>query len=133
MLDAVKLAFQRAGVKRVAQADLHALGPDRFDDEIDGAGAHGGDDVVDAAVRGLHDHRHGDAGLAQSGKHAETIEVRHHQIEDHAVDPRAVGSGEQRQRGIAVVAGDDLVAEFLQHALEQPALHRIVIDDEDGH
>ena len=43
------------------------------------------------------------------------------------------GPIEQRQRGIAVVAGHRLVAEFLQHAFEQPALHRIVVDNEDGH
>ena len=40
------------------------------------------------------------------------------------------GAGKQRQRRIAVVERDRLVAEFLQHALKQPALHRIVIDDE---
>ena len=73
------------------------------------------------------------AACAQSRQHAEPVEVRHHQIEDHAIDPRAVRPGEQRQRGVAVVEHDRLVVEFLQHALEQPALHRIVIDDEDGH
>ncbi len=45
----------------------------------------------------------------------------------------AVGAAEQRQRRIAVVEHDRLIAELVQHALQQPALHRIVIDDEDGH
>ena len=42
-------------------------------------------------------------------------------------------AAQQRQRGVAVVARHRLVAEFLQHAFEQPALHRIVVDDENGH
>ncbi len=46
---------------------------------------------------------------------------------------RAVGSGEQRQRRVAAVARQRLVLELVQHALEQPALHRIVIDNENGH
>ena len=133
MPDAIKLAFERAGVERVAQADQHALGARRLDDEIDRAGAHRRDHVVDAAMRGLHDHRYGDGGLAQSGENAETVEVRHYQVENDAIDTRAVRPGEQRQCGVAIVERDRLIAELLQHALEQPALHRIVVDDEDGH
>ena len=49
--------------------------------------AHGGDDIVDAAVGGLHDHRHIDRSLPQFGEHAEPVEIRHHQIEDHGIDP----------------------------------------------
>ncbi len=82
---------------------------------------------------GLHDHRHIDGSLTQAREHAEPVEIRHHQIEDHAIDPRAVGAAEQSQRRIAVVEHDGLVAGLLQHGLEQPALHRIVIDNEDGH
>ena len=66
-------------------------------------------------------------------KHTEPVEVRHHQIENHAIDPRAVGAAEQGQRRIAIVEHHRLVAGLLQHGLEQPALHRIVIDNEDGH
>ena len=133
MPDAGKLAFERAGVERIAQAHVHALGADRFDDEVDGAGAHRGHYVVDATMRGLHDHRHVDRGLAQSGEHTETVQVRHHQIEDDAVDAPAVGTGKQGERGVAVIKRHRLVAEFLQHALKEPALHRIVVDDEDCH
>ena len=56
--DARELAFERAGIERVAQADLQPLDADRLDHEIDGAGAHRRHHIVDAAVRGLHDHRH---------------------------------------------------------------------------
>ena len=56
-LDAGKLAFEHAGGQRIAQRYLQPLGADRLDHEIGRARAHGGDDVVDAAVGGLHDHR----------------------------------------------------------------------------
>ena len=112
---------------------MQALRPDRLDDEVDGAGAHGRDDVVDAAVRRLHDHRHADPRLTQSGQYAEAVKVWHDQIEDHAIDPGTVGGAQQRQCGVAVVARHRLVAEFLQHAFEQPALHRIIVDDENSH
>ena len=133
VLDAVELAFERAGVERVAQAHLQPLGADRLDHEIDRARAHRRDDVVDAAMRGLDDDRRGDGVAAQPREHAEAVEVRHHQIEDHTVDARAVRAGEQRRRRVAAFCRDHLVAEFLHHAFEEPALHGIVIDDEDGH
>ncbi len=81
---------------------MQPFGADRFDHEIDGPGAHRGDDIVDAAVRGLHDHRHVDCGLAHFGEHAHAVEIGHDQIEDHAIDVRAPsGPGEHRQRGVA--------------------------------
>ena len=43
--------------ERVAQRHLQPLGADRLDHEIGRAGAHRRDDIVDAAMRGLHDHR----------------------------------------------------------------------------
>ena len=56
-LDQLEFALERARRERVAQRDLQPLGADRLDHEIDGAGAHRGDDIVDAAMGGLHDHR----------------------------------------------------------------------------
>ena len=132
MFDAREFALERGGVERVADTHLQALNAHRLDDEIDGAGAHRRHHIVDAAMGGLHDHRHIDRGLPQPRQHAEPVEIRHHQIEDHAIDPRAVAA-EQGQRRIAVVEHHRLIAGFLQHGLEQPALHRIVIDNEDGH
>ena len=45
------------------------------------------------------------------------------------------GPVEQRGRGIAALGDDRLVAGARDHVLEEPALHRIVVDDEDtlGH
>ena len=133
MLDAVEFAFERAGVERVAQADLQPLGADRLDHEIGRPRAHRRDDVVDATVRGLDDDRHRDGVVAQPRQHAETVKVRHDQIEDHTIDAGAVGSGEQRRCRVAAFRRDHLVAELLHHAFEEPALHGIIIDDENGH
>ena len=80
---------------------MQPLGADRLDHEIDRAGAHRGNDIVDAAMRGLHDHRHVDRRLAHFGEHAHAVEIGHHQIEDHAIDARADGASEQRQRSVA--------------------------------
>ena len=44
------------------------------------------DDIVDAAMRGLHDHRDGEPGLAHAREHAEAVEIGHHEIEDDGVD-----------------------------------------------
>ena len=109
---------------------LQPLGADRLDHEIGRARAHRRDHVVDAAMRGLHDHRNGDAGLAHAGEHAEAVEIGHHEIEHDAVDRAAVGAGQQLGRGVAAVGDDDLVADARDHVFEQPALHRIVVDDE---
>ena len=88
------LALERLHAERVAQADMHTFGADRLDHEIDCAGAHRRDHIIDAAMRGLHDHRYVDRGFAQLGENAEPVEIRHDQIEDHAIDPRAVGAGQ---------------------------------------
>ena len=85
--------------ERVAQRHLQPLGADRLDHEIDRARAHRRHHVVDAAMRGLHDHRHAQAGLAHARQHAEAVEIGHHEVEHHAVDARAV-----RRRSAAATA-----------------------------
>ena len=131
-LDAGEFAAQRARLQRVAQADLKPLRARRLDDEVRGAGAHCRHHIVDAAVRGLHDHRDGAAGLAHLRQHAEPVEIRHHQIEHHAVDAGGLRSGQESCRGVAAVERLRSIAEALHHGLEQPALNRIVIDDENA-
>ncbi len=130
MFDTLQFAFQRAGIESVAQADLEPLDACRLDHEIDCAGAHRGNDIVDAAVRGLHDHRHIDRSLAQPRQNTEPVEVRHNQIEDHTIDARAVDARKQPERGVAIIQRHRLVTGFLQHAFEKPALHGIVVDDQ---
>src|SRR5262245_49149537 len=74
----------------VAQRYGKPLEADRLDDEIDGAGPHGGDDTVDAAMGGLDDDWYLEPGLAHSAEHAETIEFRHNEIKHDAII-RALG------------------------------------------
>ena len=77
---------------------------------------------------GLHDDGNVEAGLAHARQHAEAVEVGHHQVEHHAVD--ALRPGEQGDGRVAALGDHGLIAEAADHGLEQPALDRIVIDDE---
>ncbi len=86
-----ELVGERALFQRVAKRHLQPLGADRLDHEIDRARAHRRHHIVDAAVGGLHDHRHGRAGLAHPRQHAEPVEIGHHQIEHDAVEALAAG------------------------------------------
>ena len=89
------------------------------------------DHVVDAAVRGLHDHR--DASSPASRIRASTPRPSRSGITRSSTTQsmrRAVGAGEQRGGRSPPSASDRLVAELAHHVVEQPALHRIVIDDE---
>ena len=134
-LHALEFGFERAGGERIAQRDLQPLGADRLHDEIHRARAHRGDDRVDAAMRGLHDHRNAQPHVAHAREHAIAVEIGHHEIEDHGVDAAAVGSAEHRDRRIAAVGRHHVEAEAARHRFEQAALHGIVVDDEDklGH
>jgi hypothetical protein len=109
--------------------------PTGFNHEIGRAGAHRRHHGVDAAMRGLHDHRIGQAGIAHAREHAVAVEVGHHQVEDDAIDARAVRAGQCRDGRVAAVGGHHLVAETPRHGFEQAALHGIVVDDQDqfGH
>jgi hypothetical protein len=130
--DALQFAFQRAGVERVAQADLQPLHADGLDDEILGAGAHRRHHIVDAAMGGLHDDGNAEAGFADFGKHAHAVEARHHQIEHHGIDRRRVRGGQRGDGGVAAVDHDGLIAAFLHHVLDQAAGHGIVVGDQNA-
>ena len=131
-LDALQFAGEPLRGERVAQRYLQAFWRRRLDHEVGGARAHRRHHIVDAAMGGLHDHRDIEAGLAHARQHAEPVEVRHHQVEHHAIDARRLRTGEQADRGVAAVGGERQVAEALDHRLQQAALDRVVVDDEDG-
>ena len=130
--DALQFALQRAGIERVAQADLQPLDADRLDHEILRAGAHRRDHIVDAAMGGLHDHGDGETGFADFCQHAHAVEAGHHQIEHHGVDRRRVRRGQHGDGGVAAVDDDGLIAAFLHHVFDQAASHRIVIGNQNG-
>jgi hypothetical protein len=46
---------------------------------------------------------------------------------------RPIGAGKMRERRVAIVDHDGLIARLLHHVVQKPALHRIVVDDENGH
>jgi hypothetical protein len=79
-------------------------------------------------VRGLHDHRHVDAVLAQARQHAEAVEIGHDEIEHDAV--AALGAGQLSDGLIAALGKHRLVAELAHHVVEQTTLDRIIVDDE---
>ena len=83
---------------------MQAFGADRLNHEIKGARTHGGDDIVDTAVCGLHDDRHPDPCLAHARQNAKPVKLGHHQVEDDAIDARALRPLQQREPGIAIVA-----------------------------
>ena len=76
----------RLDLERIGDRGLQPLGRGRLDDEIEGAGAHGRNHGLDAAVRGLDDDRNGDAALAHRLQHADAVEVGHRQVEDDHAD-----------------------------------------------
>ena len=134
-LEPLELGLERIGGERVAQRNLQALGTRRLDHEIGGAGAHRRDHVVDAAVRGLHDDRNAEARLLEPRQNAEPVEIRHDQVEHDGIGLRGAGAEQALERGVAAFDRNRLVAEPADHGLEQPALHGIVVDDQDrfGH
>ena len=115
--------------QRVLDRDLEALGARRLDHEVDGARAHRVDHGVDRAVRGLDDHRGVEAALAHLGEHAEPVEARHHEVEEHHVGPL----GAQERKAVRAVLGHlRREAESPHRGLGEAALDRIVVHDEDG-
>src|SRR5262249_57224667 len=102
----------------------------RLDHEVDGAGAHGRDHVVDAAVRGLHDDGNVEPRLAHPGEHTEPVEIGHHEVEDDAADA-GLAAGQDAERDVAALGDDRLIAGAADHVLDQAARNRVVVDDQD--
>ena len=130
-LQALNFGFERARIERVRKADLQPLDADRLDHEVDRARPHRRDHVVDAAMGGLHDHRHRRPGLAHLREHAEPVEIGHDEIEHDAVDAW-LGCREGSERGIPALGEHDFVAEPPHHVVQEAALDGIVVDDQDG-
>ena len=65
-------------------------------------------------------------------KHAEAVELGHHEIEHHAIDPPGVALGQEPDGLFAAFGGQCAITEFLRHVFQQAALDRIVIDDQNA-
>ena len=125
-----QFVLQRIDAQRIADRDLKTLGADRLDDKIGRAGAHGGDDDLDRAVRGLRDRWNRDIALAHPRQHTHSVEIGHDEVEDDEIDRRTVAGLETRQRAFARLRGFDVIPESSSHRLEQAALDGIVINNE---
>ncbi len=80
---------------------------------------------------GLHNDGDGAVELAQLRQHGEAVDLGHDQVEDDERED-GVGSGQARQRFLAAGGDGRAIAEALNRSAEQPALDRVVVDDEDG-
>ena len=132
LLQLLHFAGQGADLELVADRDRDAFGAGGLDQKVVGAGAHGFDGGIDAALGGQHDHRQVGIGGAQLGQHVQAAHVGHHQVEQHQGDLFAARAIDQVQRGLAAGRGDDRHAAARDRGFQQTALHRIVIHDKNG-
>ena len=124
------LGGQALHLHGVAHADQQAFRAHRFDEEVLGPGLHGLDHHVDAAVGRQDDDRLIDPGATQFGQAFQPRHLGHHHVQQDQVGPAAA---RHPVDGLAAAGGmDHGVAVPLQHGLDQPALGRIVVNDQDG-
>ena len=89
---APEFVLERIDAQRVLDRHLQPLGADRLDDEVGRAGAHGGDDGLDRAMRRLDDGGDRDVALAHPRQHAHAVEIGHDEIEDQEIDRRPIAA-----------------------------------------
>src|SRR5262249_43660903 len=89
-------------------------------------------DIVDAAMRGLHDHGNVEAGFADPGEHAHAVEAGHHEIEHDGIDCGRVSAGQDRDSGIAAFDHHGLISAFLHYTFDEATLTGIVVRDQNA-
>ncbi len=130
LLQAADLGGQLGHLQGVADADQQAVGADRLDEEVLGAGLHGLDHRLYAAVGRQHDDRRGHARRAHLGQGLHARQAGHDEIQKHNVGAAALG---QTVDGLAPAFGvDDRIAFTVEHRLNQAALRGIIVDDQNG-
>ena len=132
MPDALKFAFQRAGIERIAQGHLQAFDADRLHHEIVRPGPHCGHHIVDTAVGGLYDHRQIEADIANLGQHTHAVEAGHDEIEHQRIDGLRIGIDQMGEGGIAAVHCHGVVTAALHHVLDEATLYGIVVGNQDS-
>ena len=65
-------------------------------------------------------------------QHVQAAHVGHHQVQHHQRDLVAARAVDQVQRRLAAGRGDDLHAAAADRGFQQPALHRIVVNNQNG-
>src|SRR6516225_5787768 len=95
-------------------------------------GAHCRYHVVDAAMRGLHDHGNVKAGLADFRQNTHAVEAGHDEVKHHRIDRGRIRAGQQGYRRVSAVHHHRFIAAFLHHVFDQPALYGVVVRDQDA-
>ncbi|MCY1222594.1 hypothetical protein D9M72_346920 [compost metagenome] len=123
------LAVAARHLQRIADRDRQPLRRDGLHQEVEGTRLHRVNHGFDAALAGLYDDRHIDAALGQRFKEAVPVHFRHQQVEQNDIDHAALAL-QELQTAAAIVGEMRYMAETLDHVRQQPALHRIVINDQ---
>ena len=94
LVEALHFFGEGIDFQQILDRNSQALGRDRLDHEIVGAGAHRLDDGLDRALRGLHDHRQVAANALHLFEKFEPVHAGHHEIEDDQLDLPPAGPSE---------------------------------------
>ena len=100
-----------------------------FDEIIVGARIEAGDAILDLALGGEHEDRHGNGESAQLGAEGESIELGQHDVEQDEIGFLLEGTV---QAGGTVGGGEDAITFGGQGVLEGGAHGAFVFDDEDA-
>src|SRR5690606_4041338 len=100
------------------------------DDEIEGTGAHGGHNRLDAASGRLHDDRRTVPLCAQTFEHFDSVDSGHDEVEHNDADFARLRSRHRLERRFAAVGQRRRVAELGHRGLQQSSLDGVVIDYE---
>ena len=102
---------------------------DRFGQIIDRPVAHGADRLANVGIRRHEQDRQHRVLQARAAKGFQTRNARHAHIGDHHVE---IPTAENLQRAFAGSDGDGVEALAFEKRIEQAALSRVVIDDQDA-
>ncbi len=114
------------------QPGLQLTQGERFDEVVIGAGLEAVDAVVDRVAGGQHQDRRAVARGAHPAAHLETVDLRHHHIEDHRIGGAALGAGLASRPHARPRASFDVVAVELQRSLERSPDGGLVVYHKDA-
>ena len=104
------------------------IGIDGLGEEVEGAVLHRLDGVLDAAVRGHHDHGQLGVELLGGAQHAHAVALGQAQIRQHE---RGLGIAQRGDRFGLVASLDDVMALRLERELQHRAQRVFVFDEKD--
>ena len=132
LVEALHFLGQGIDPQQILHRDLEALGADRLDDEIVGAGPHRLDHGFDRALRRLDDDRNAAAHAVEPRQQLEAVHARHDEIEHDQIDRPGPRLGEKIERRRRAVGEQRVMAATADHAVQETPLGRIVVNDENA-